>query len=220
MKNDKKILLAAIACIAACIGDFTILLILGNYYPGYNQLKNTISALGASNSPVSNLISIWWIILGILFILFGLGFKLAFKEKGKSITLASWAIIIYGIGEGIGSGAFKADHVGDALTVSAYIHDFFGGIGIVAILLFPVLMQRIILNSERRWFRIISWMVLFSGISFIVLFSFRYSNNENHILTIYKGLWQRIFLGIIYTYFIIIAINMIKNRKVPPWSKS
>ncbi len=211
--NDKKILIAAITGIVACISDFVVLIILGTYYPYYNHFKNTISALGASTSPVSELISVWWIILGFLFIIFGLGFKIAFRDKGRVAQLASWSVILYGIGEGIGSGVFKADHIGKIFTLSAYIHNFLGGIGIISILVLPLLMQKIIPGSEKRFFKLISWIVFGLCMLMMALFMLRFSYNENNILAIYKGLWQRLFTLFIYIYLIIIASFMLEKRK-------
>jgi hypothetical protein len=208
-KNSKFILISSASCIIACIGEFITIFVLGNYYPGYNQLKNTMSSLGASISPVSNIISAWWVIMGILFIIFGIGFKKAFAEKGKAASVAAWFIILYGLGEGIGSGAFKADHINDAPTTLAIIHDILGGIGVTAILIFPLLMKRLIENS--RIFNIFSIIIFVTGILTISLFLFRYSADENSFLTVYKGLWQRLFMLNTYLYQTTIAIIMIRE---------
>ena len=214
MSKEKKILLAALTGIGACIIDVTLLCVLGNFYPGYNQTRNTISSLGASISPVSNIISIWWIILGVLFIIFGLGFRLSFGKENKFVTLAMWAIIIYGLGEQIGSGAFKANYVGNSLTLSGYIHDTLGSFGIIAILALPLLMNKIVPGpGENHAFRIFS-QIIFGILSFfIILFTFRFLKNFSSPILDNKGLWQRLFVIIIYVYFIAIAFIMIKNRK-------
>jgi hypothetical protein len=217
-KNNIRILIAACAGIVACVGDFAVLFILGTFYPGYNQLKDTMSSLGASVSPISNLISIWWIILGFLFVIFGLGFRLSFDTKSKNAALASWSIIIYGIGEGIGSGAFKADRIHNALTLSATVHDFLGGIGIIFILVLPLLMLRIIPKSQNQSFRTISWIVFITGTISLILFTCRFLPDTTNFITTHKGLWQRVFMAIIYTYLVLIAIRMIRTRKNPLYS--
>lgn len=214
ISKKNRILISAFTGIGACIIDIVILFSLGSYFPGYDQLRNTISRLGASVSPVSDIISIWWIILGILFIFFGLGFRLSFGKENRKVNLAMWAIIIYSLGEGMGSGGFKADHIGNSLTLSAQIHDVLGGIGIVAILALPLLMNQFVPGpGEKRAFRTFSWIIFGLLLFFLVLFTFRFSKNLSSFLIEYKGLWQRIFLMIIYIYFITIAFIMIKNRK-------
>jgi hypothetical membrane protein len=108
-KSSTFIYFSVIACIIACVGEFVSLFILGEYYPGYSQLKDTMSSLGVSCSPVSSEISIWWIIMGVLFIIFAFGLEKAFFNKGRYAKIAAGLIICYGLGEGIGSGVFKAD---------------------------------------------------------------------------------------------------------------
>ena len=123
----KKIFIniSALICLLTCAGEFISLCILGKYYPGYSQLKNTMSQLGVSVSPVSSEISLWWIISGLLFTIFGIGVWIAFMGRGKPARLASLLIILYGLGEGIGSGIFKADLVPSGITISYIIHDIF-----------------------------------------------------------------------------------------------
>jgi hypothetical protein len=214
MKNySKHIIASAIACIIVCIGEFVTIFVFGAYYPGYSQLKDTMSALGASASPVSEAISLWWIIMGILLIFFATGFKIAFAGKGKYINLAALLIMLYGFGEGIGSGSFKADHLANGLATSLIFHDTFGGIGVAAILLFPLIMLKVITKNEKPVFYRMSQIVFVVGILTILLFLFRYSPNENDFLSVYKGLWQRLFMLNTYVYMMTIAVMMMKKQK-------
>jgi hypothetical protein len=151
-RSVKYISVSAAACITASIGEFIALFVFGAYFPGYNHLKDTMSKLGASVSPVADEVSLWWIIMGLLFIFFGTGFRKAFSEKGLYARAASWLIILYGFGEGIGSGAFKANRIPDGLTFSLIIHDILGGIGVAAILLLPLVMQKVITRNEMPCF--------------------------------------------------------------------
>lgn len=212
--NSKFIIISSIICIIACIGEFVFMFILGAFYPGYNQLKDTMSSLGASISPVSNIISVWWVIMGVLFIIFGAGFKKAFQEKRIYTDICALLIILYGLGEGIGSGLFKANHIVDTdnLTLSGVIHDIVGGIGVTAILIFPLLMQKVITTNENTSFKKLSQIVFVLGIVSILLFLFRFSGDGNNFLTTYKGLWQRLFMLNTYIYFSIIAVLMIKKQ--------
>jgi hypothetical protein len=213
-KNSRRyITVSAVACFTACTGEFVTMFVCGAQYPGYSHLKNTMSSLGASVSPVSDEISLWWIFMGVLFILFGTGLYKAYSEKGKYASRASWLVILYGIGEGIGSGAFKADRISNGLTTSALIHDILGGIGVIAILLFPLIMQKVIAKNEIPFFHRMSQIIFISGIITVFLFLFRYSINENNFLAIYKGLWQRLFMLNTYIYFITIAIIMIRRQQ-------
>ena len=212
-KNETFIYVSAITCIAVCIGEFVALFVLGSFYPGFNHLKDTMSSLGASNSPVSNEISTWWVIMGLLFIFFATGLRKAFSEKGLYSKIASWLIILYGFGEGIGSGAFKADHIANSLKTSAVIHDTLGGLGVIAVLILPLIMQKVITKNEMPAFYRLSKIVFIAGIVTVGLFLFRYSSDENNFFTLYKGLWQRLFMLNTYLYFSSIAFIMIKQYK-------
>lgn len=212
-KNETFIYVSAIVCIAVCIGEFVALFVLGSFYPGFNHLKDTMSSLGASNSPVSNEISTWWVIMGLLFIFFATGLRKAFSEKGLYSKIASWLIILYGFGEGIGSGAFKADHIANSLKTSAVIHDTLGGLGVIAVLILPLIMQKVITKNEMPVFYRLSKIVFIAGIVTVGLFLFRYSSDENNFFTLYKGLWQRLFMLNTYLYFSSIAFIMIKQYK-------
>ena len=197
-----------VACFLACIGDFVVTLVAGSFYPGYSQLRDTMSSLGASVSPVSEIISWWWVVLGMLIILFALSFFMAFSP-GKYVRAATWLLILYGLGEGLGSGLFKADLSGSMLTRSAWIHDALGGIGVAALVVLPLFMQQIIPRSPHRGFYFFSTFVLISGILLLLLFLARYT--EIKILADYKGLWQRLFVFDYYVYLLSIAIFMIRN---------
>jgi hypothetical protein len=205
--------ISAVACIIACIGEFVTIFVFGSLYPGYNQMKDTMSALGASISPVSEEISTWWIMMGFLLIFFGTGFKKAFSDKGIPARIASWLIILYGFGEGIGSGAFKADYIENALATSAIIHDILGGIGVASILIFPFIMLRVIPKKESPAFYRMSQIIFITGFITIFLFLFRYSSDENNFFSIYKGIWQRLFMLNTYIYLSTISILIIKRQK-------
>ena len=211
-KTGIYIPVSALLCIFACIGEFVVMFVFGASYPGYNHLYDTMSALGASVSPVSVEVSFWWVIMGVFMILFGIGFQEAFREKGRIATLASWLIILYGLGEGIGSGLFRADHTLSGLTISAIIHDILGGIGVASILLLPFIMQKVIPKIEKPAFFRMSQIFFITGLFTKLLFLFRYSSDENNFLSLYKGLWQRLFMLNTYIYLTTIAILMIKRK--------
>jgi len=211
--QDRYIVISAIACIITCIGEFICLFVFGTLYPGYNQLRDTMSSLGASDSPVSFEISLWWIIMGILIIFFGTGFKKAYRDKTRFANTASFLIILYGFGEGICSGVFKADHLVNGLTISAIIHDIMGGIGVTAILILPLVMLKVITRKENPFFYEMSIIVFIFGIITILFFAFRYSPDENNFIYFYKGLWQRLFMLNTYIYLITIAALTIKRQK-------
>lgn len=144
-----------------------------------------------------------------MLIFFGLGFRKEFWEKGKVAKGASWLIILYGFGEGIGSGVFKADRIANEPTTSGIIHEILGSMGVIAILILPLIMQKVITKKENPSFQIISIFVFVSATLFMLFFLFRFSADGTNFFSEYKGLWQRIFILIIYIYLLYIAVLMI-----------
>jgi len=211
MINRKTIVIAGTAaCFAGCLGDIVSLFILGPEYPGYNQMYDTMSSLGSSASPVSEIVSAWWIFLGILMIIFAFGFRAAFSPGDKYVKIVFWLLILYGLGEGLGSGLFKADRISGSYSTSFIIHDILGGAGILAILILPLVVQRIKPLFSSRGFIRYSIITVILGTLFLVLFSFRFIGNENNILAKYKGLWQRLFVLVYYIFLMTIAAKAFK----------
>jgi hypothetical membrane protein len=209
---NRKILVYAgsAACFIGCIGDFLSLFILGSHYPGYSQLHNTMSSLGSTASPVSGIISAMWVILGLLMIVFAFGFKEALPRDDKYVKAVFWLLILYGLGEGAGSGLFKADTVSGTYTISFIVHDILGSAGLIAILILPLIVQKIKPYFSGRCFLRYSVITVVSGTLFLVLFSFRFIGNETNALSSLKGLWQRLFVLVYYIYLTVLAIKMIR----------
>ena len=212
IKRKLLILIGSVSCFIACIGDFLATFIVASYYPGYSQIHDTMSSLGVTSSPVSEIISTWWIILGLLFILFAISFRKAFESASNYVQLATWLLIFYGLGEGLGSGLFKADRINNILTVNAIIHQFMGGFGILAILIFPLAMKKIISLESSHGFHKLSQIVFISGFVLLILFSFRLINQGNNQIALYKGLWQRLLVLDFYIYLTIIAVIMVRKH--------
>jgi hypothetical protein len=173
-----------------------------------------MSSLGATISPVSNIVSMSWIFLGLMFIFFAYAFSKSFSSSNRFTNLAAWLIAIYGLGEFIGSGLFKADHVGNTVTESAVIHGILGSIGIAAITILPLVMLLITPGSANRGFRKLSWIIFFITLLLLILFNYWYFHPESNILTRLEGLWQRL-LGLnFYIYLSTIAYLMMKSQIV------
>ncbi len=210
MKN-KFIVVAFAASITACLGDFLVMFILGKYYPGYSQLRDSMSGLGASVSPVSFEMSAWWVVVGILLTIFGIGFGLTFSNKRARI--ASWLIAIYGLGEGVGSGLFPADYVGDKLTFIGYVHDAIGGIGIAGIFFLPLVLLNFFKGNNNFKLYKLSIIVFALGFTFLLLFGIaRLDYFTGSFIASYKGLWQRLLMLNYYSYIIVIAFYMLKHK--------
>lgn len=202
---------SAILCITACVTDLVLIYIFGNQIPGYNQLTSTLSSLGVSISPVADEVTVWSVVLGIIFVFFAFGFREVFPTPGNETRIAFWLITLYGLGECIASGIFRADSLNGKLTDMAIVHDLLGGIGIIALLLLPLVMRKIFSGFSFPLFFRISGIVFALGLVSMLLFSFRLEYFAGTFLYSYSGLWQRIFLLNYYFYFTVIAIMMIQK---------
>ena len=212
-KSPDYITLSALAGILAIIIDIVSMFTYGFLRLGYNSMNETVSSLGSSGSLMSTQISAIWIIVGVLLILFGLGFRKAFSEKGRFAIGASWLIILYGFGEGIGSGIFRADRIANSPTILGVIHEILGSMGVIAILFLPLVMQKVITKKENPLLQIVSIIVFVLGALFMVFFLFRFSTDGNNFFYLYKGLWQRLFILITSIYLLSIALLMIKKHQ-------
>ena len=214
MSNKRFIKVAAVSGILACIIDFVITYILATYYPGYSHLTDTMSKLGATNSPVGKLISGWWLVLCIMLLVFTLGFYLKYKHHGRQVILPTILIGIYALGEGMGSGLFPANYVKNGITLSLLIHDTFSGIGVGSIILLPVFMLKLFPRHEFKSFFVFTLFVSIFGPLMLILFSLaKLYNNPENIILFYKGLWQRLMMANYYAYLIVIAVFMLSEIK-------
>jgi len=202
---------SAILCVTACIADLVLIYFFGKQIPGFNQLNSTLSSLGISSSPVAGAVTIWSVTLGVIFLFFAFGFRATFHTYGKQINKAAWLIVLYGLGENIASGIFRAERINGKLTDMAIVHDILGGIGIVAVLLLPLILRKIFTQFSYPIFFRFSGIVFALGLISTLLFSFRIEYFAGSFLYNYSGLWQRIFLINIYIYFSIIAFMMIQG---------
>lgn len=211
--NKKFILISSILCIIACIADLLLLFVFADHYPGYRQLYDPISALGADNSPVAIYASIWWVILGLNFIVFAFGFRKAFMHSESHINTAFWLIILYALGEGIGSGLFPGNHVNNHLTIIGIFHNILGGIGVISLFALPFVLLKVFTWEKTPLVFYMSWLISISGIFLFLLFSVsRFIKPYTGLLSMH-GFWQRVYIADYYIYFILLSLLAIKSGK-------
>jgi len=216
MKGNNGIAkVGSLAGIAACAGDIAMTCLMGKQYPGYNQFTDTMSKLGATNSPVGKVMSFWWIIMSILFIIMAWGFRAKFDKNKKRIRWAYWMIILYGLGEGMGSGIFPADHISHGVTPSLIIHNAFGGMGIAGIILLPFILRSQSPFNTSGLFKLLTRIVSCFGPAMLLMFTISKLQNPPHsFIFIYKGLWQRLLMMNYYIYLLAIATLMWRDDEV------
>jgi len=211
-KADFFILLASSFCLMACIGDIVSALILGEFfYPGYNLLTDPLSVLGASASPVAGPMNILWFAFGLFFIIFSIGFSKGFVPKDKLVKFAAILISLYGLGDEIGSAFIPGNHVENL----ASLHNIIGGVGLLALIAFPVLMRRIYIKANQKKMVRFSIIITIIGIATFFVFTLSKIIPNDHTIIAYRGMWQRLFLLNYYVYLAVISVRMIRKTQNP-----
>ncbi len=204
-------IISSVACIIACVGDFLVIFILSLFYKNYSHLKHTISELGTTQSPVSSLINTWWIIYGILIIIFAIGFwKIFYSLNSITVTVISILIITLGIGAGILAGIFSADPSGQEITLSGKIHSISAGIGFLAIIFMPLISLSIFTKEKYPYIFLFSIIIQILGMIFLIIIFISGKAYFKDSILGYSGLWQRLFLLNYYIYLVVIALKMFR----------
>ena len=188
--------------------------VFGAFYPGYNHLRQPMSVLGGPGSPVARPVSVWWVFIGVLFILFAAGYRRVYLSTGRPYGIVPWLITMYGAGEGIGSGLFPVSRAGGHLTPIGIAHDALGVLGVLAVMTLPFILLRAFPREQNPGMRYFTLAVAASGIITVLLFNFSKVIPEKDTVFSYQGFWQRAFVFIYYVYLMVIAYRMLQiNRK-------
>jgi len=157
--------------------------------------------------------SVWWSILGFMFVLLGVSFYKSFNNSSKYIKLASWLFVFYGVGEGICSGVFPVNYNDSGFDFISMLHIILSGIGILAIMILPFVLQNIYIKKYFPLFYNYSFITVALGLVFIILFSLAKSiDNPENFLVQYKGLWQRALTINFYIYLTTLVVLMNRYR--------
>ena len=200
----------ALSCLLACAGDMVVPVLLANSYPGYDSVAQSESMLGAAGSPVAVWFTVWSVCLAILFFVFAWGLQQAFWPKAKRMGLAAWLLVLYGIGEGLGSGLFPDDQTANVLTLSGRVHSATSIMGSGALYLLPLAwLLRPPPHGPRLKELSLATLIL-SGL-FMALFGAAKLG-----LCGQDGLWQRAYIVVSYVYLLTLAWFMLRNASKKP----
>jgi hypothetical protein len=202
--------LSAIAGLLAAGGDFVVTFILGALYPGYDFVQQSESYLGTADSPVANYMNVWGIIFCLLLMVFAYGLRKTIFSNGVWQTMVVCCVLLYGLGEGAGSGLFPYNHVNGALTLSGKLHSLFGGLAGAAIVFVPFACTKIFTKDGSPRMHAYSWFVFGSGLLLVIIFLI----SECDII-LHKGLWQRLFILDYHLYLSVLAVVMLTNLQDP-----
>ncbi len=208
MKYNITAKIGAVSGILACVGEFAVETYAAFHYRGYSAISQSISRLGAHESPFYILITSWSVVFTFLISLFAYGFWIAFKKDFLGAKLASFLIFVYGLGEGLVAGIFPMETTLIDKVDLFSAHNISSGIGVLSLVLFPFVVRPLFSGKDWRE-EIVTLLVAVFGLLFFLLFLLS-KFDYYPILVPFKGLWQRFFQVIYYSYFIFIAIRMLK----------
>ncbi len=211
-KNNKRIIvrIGFIAIWLFVLLELVTDIWFGSKLPGYDWKAESISYLGQAGSPIEQWVLIWGIFFSILITLFVLAFYKSFQSY-KWTWLAAIALLVYGLGEGPGSGCFPINPPGTGLTMDSRLHNIFSGIGDVGIVILPFIFMLMFSSKTKHKLHIYLWSVVGIGLLMASFFLIaKYFRPDNFILY-NKGVWQRLYIFNYYIMLLIISIKMVQN---------
>ena len=207
MKLTQQTRLVTVSAVAGVIGPilFAIVTIaLGYLWTGYDPLTNQISELGAINAPTTQLQALNFAILGILTIVFAIGLTV---QDGR-FRSTSVLVGIYGLGTLLVAGlpcdpgcSFHST----SLVQTAHSLDAL--ISFIVLAIAPLFFWR---SSKTipAWTRVSVWSLRVALGSILLLVAYLAITVLS--LSPYVGLLQRIFLGLLFAWMIMIAYKTTK----------
>lgn len=213
--NHLKLWTGVVACWLVCIGDLTVNFILGIHLPGYHMLMETESYLGRTGMPTAPYVAVWGIFFSILFLLFARSWYDFFPQKTKAVTISTALLILYGVGEGLGSGLVHFDQVNGHATVSGVIHQIFSMSTDTGLFVFPIFVLGIFPKKLFPRIHLSSWLAIGFGLSFNICFLLGKTLGITQGLLSLAGLWQRLFLLDYYLYLLFLTHQMLLIRSHP-----
>jgi hypothetical protein len=199
--------LGIVACWLVCVGDFIVNFILGLNLAGYNALIQTQSFLGRAGTSTAPYVAIWGVFFSLLFWLFARSWYGFFSKKTKTVAFSTGLLVLYGLGEGLGSGLVHFSQINGHSTISGLIHQAFSMSADVGLFIFPFFVLR--LFPERHpGLPLLTWIVVLLGLALNICFLLgKYFGISYGFLSL-SGLLQRLFLADYYLYLLILTLQM------------
>jgi hypothetical protein len=199
----------ALCGIIAAFMDIVIITILGELLPHYNPLEQTASELGATGGSYSVIISVWWLVYGLLIVAFAYGLNMGIVKAGAVWWMGMLLIAVFGVFDGIGSGVFQCDPGCLGKTLIGKLHLVVSVIGTSALLPAPFFVWLRMCHDER-WRGYRTFTITIQGVAIVlsILFLCVEIPSCNGILKIKVGLLQRIFLSINYLWIVVLAVHL------------
>ncbi len=203
MSRQSRLLTAsALAGIIAPIVFTIIVIVLGFLWTGYSHLTQAISELGETGAPNMNIQALNFIILGILTIVFAIGLT-AHDRRFRS---ASVLVGTYGFSALLAT-VFPCDPgcPTTSTSVAQVAHNLDALIAFIGFAIAPLFFWRSG-KTLPSWTKLASWSLRIAIVSISLLGAYLIINI--FALSPYTGLLQRIFLGLLFAWMIMIAVHL------------
>lgn len=202
MKHLQFIRLSAICGIFFPIIAFLLIFILGYYTPEYSHLEDFISQIWATGSRFESAGTVFIFLIGLLSLIFSIGFYLAIDEDKFSyynlilLIIFSFSLIFLGLFP------CSSECGGKGIT----LHFIFTFIACASLGFSPLLFY-FVAKTDKRWKSLDKTNLLFFFLSaiFLVLYAFFYRD--------YKGLFQRAYFLVCFLWVEIISLKLFKLSK-------
>ena len=176
-----------------------MVIVLGYLWTGYNPLTQAISELGATNAPNMNIQALNFAILGILAVIFAVGLTL----QNRRFRSTSVLVGVYGFGALLAA-VLPCDPGcrTNTTSVAQIAHDLDALISFIGLAVAPLLFWRSG-KTLLLWSKTAEWSLRAAVGSMPLLIA--YLIIEVLSLSPYTGLLQRVFLGLLFAWMIMIA---------------
>ncbi|MGW8317176.1 MAG: DUF998 domain-containing protein, partial [Bacteroidales bacterium] len=134
-------------------------------------------------------------------------------RSNRWVKIAVISLLVYGLGEGIGSGCFPINPPGTDLTLNGRLHNIFSGIGDAGIVLLPFIFMFMFPRADHRKLHVYLWTVAGFGIVMAVFFLIAKYNHSDNFISDYKGVWQRIYILNYYAMLLVMSGRMLKEER-------
>lgn len=196
-----------LAGILASVVNTSAIIILDLAVPGYNSTEQYVSEFGTIPGVTSIIVSAWWIINGIILMLFSLGLNNAMEKSGRLSFAGPLFICLYGLLDSIGSAVFPMDVA--ETTFSGVMHTLLSFIGITAVIFSPLaLVNR--MKKDPAWNRLVpfTWtaQVFFWAVYIVCILAF-----ADICFSRYVGLLQRVFIFAADIWIVVLGFNALKR---------
>lgn len=199
--------------ILASILNTSFIIALDLTVPGYNSITQYVSEYGTIPGVISKIVSAWWIISGIMLMLFSFSLNNAMQKSGRFSSAGPLFICLYGLMDSVGSAIFPMDAPGEALTFYGMMHILFSFIGITAVIFSPLaLVNR--MKKDPAWSRL-SRFALVTQICFLLIYIVCVLAFAEICFSRYVGILQRIFIFAADIWMAVLGFNALNALKAP-----